>query len=264
MTLISEPILLLFRNRRTLFASLILEGRQSYAGSAGGVAWLFVGPVALMAIYVAIYALVLRVSVPGLSTYQYISALVVGLGAFIGFAQGLSNGMSSLLANKNVLLNTVYPAELLAPKSSILSSVVILIGACVAVVIVGFSDGASATWVILPLLLVAQILFTTGIAYVLSVVSIAVRDIQFATAYVIICLMIASPIAYRPEMVPDALAIVLYINPLSYFIIAYQDAVLGHWPSIGTSLAVFGLSTFSFLGGATFFRATKRAIADRL
>jgi len=55
--------------------------------------------------------------------------------------------------------------------------------------------------------------------------------------------MVLSPIAYTPEMVPASLRPVLILNPLAYFIVAYQNTlILGRLPSLGNVVVMLVLS----------------------
>ena len=83
----------------------------------------------------------------------------------------------------------------------------------------GFYLGRGS-WVLLlvPLFWILQILFVTGLAWVLSLASLVLRDVQQLLAFVMVALLIASPIAYTPEMAPGLLKLLVYVNPLSYFV----------------------------------------------
>ena len=76
-------------------------------------------------------------------------------------------------------------------------------------------------------------------------------------------LMIISPAAYTPEMVPSGLDLLIYFNPLSYFILCFQRIICyGQWPALGVFSIAVALASISFFGGYWFFRKAKFAFFD--
>jgi ABC-type polysaccharide/polyol phosphate export permease len=76
-------------------------------------------------------------------------------------------------------------------------------------------------------------------------------------------LFILSPFAYTPDMVPGPLKAVLWLNPLSYFVLSFQRLLcFGEMPSP----AVFGgsilLGLGFFLAGFSLFQRGKRVFFD--
>ena len=64
-------------------------------------------------------------------------------------------------------------------------------------------------------------------------------------------------------MVPESMKVLLTLNPLAHFIIAYQDLlVFGRLPSLSTMLIVTAMSILTFLMGGVFFARAKRTLID--
>lgn len=63
---------------------------------------------------------------------------------------------------------------------------------------------------------------TGGIVWLLSLAALVVRDIQHFIQYAVMMLAVITPIAYTPTMVPGSLQVLIYVNPLSYFVISMQ------------------------------------------
>ena len=83
------------------------------------------------------------------------------------------------------------------------------------------------------------------------------RDIQHGLGLVIMLLFVLSPFAYTPEMVPAALKPIIYLNPLSYFVLTFQQLICyGTWPDpfVAGGAAILGLGSF-FAGFSVFQRA---------
>jgi len=64
-------------------------------------------------------------------------------------------------------------------------------------------------------------------------------------------------------MVPRSLRALLILNPLAYFVTAYQHVlVLGSLPGLSLSLVLVVMSVGLFLLGGWFFARAKRALID--
>jgi lipopolysaccharide transport system permease protein len=109
----------------------------------------------------------------------------------------------------------------------------------------------------------SHVLFLAGVNWILSLLNVVFRDLQNLIGALLMILLIASPIAYRPEMVPEQLHPLIALNPFAYFVIAYQDVlVLGRVPSLtdGAILGLISLGTFGL--GSWFFPRAKRVLID--
>lgn len=252
-----EALLLIYRNRQLLWRSTVLELKKQYAGSILGVLWAVLGPALLIALYAAIYVVVFQVRPVALTTGQYVLHVMSGLLPFIAFAGALSSGSQSIRASKEVLVSTSYPPELLPIRAVLVAAGPLLFGvpiiAIAAVVIVG----PSWTMLFLPVVIVFQLLFSFGIAWMLSLLTLAVKDIQHVLQYIIISLLIVTPIAYTQDMVPSRVEPILLVNPLYYFVRMYQHALVYQTlPSVEVGIGFLLLGcVISFVGFKVFTRA---------
>lgn len=243
---------------RRLANSVRHDVRQRYAGSHLGVVWAILYPLALLCFYAGIYVFVFKVRVPNLQTEHYTILVMTGLSAVIMFSESLTSGIASLSNQKGLLLNTVFPAELLAPRA-VLASQVPSLAALVLTVVAAIIAGAAspAALIVVPVTWLLLIMFMMGLAWIFSLVSLLVRDISHAVGIVNMAVMILSPMAFTPEMIPDGLRFMLWFNPMSYFILCLQAPIaLGVWPSpvAMVGAAVLGIGMF-FLGRFFFRRA---------
>ena len=123
----------------------------------------------------------------------------------------------------------------------------------VGVLIIGVADIflSQPSWTILlvPFVMVLQIMFVTGLVWILSLTALIMRDIQQILQYVVMMLAFVTPIAYTPAIVPRAVEAIVYFNPLSYFVITFQYLIILNRlpepqiliPMIVSSFVMFGL-----------------------
>ena len=98
-------------------------------------------------------------------------------------------------------------------------------------------------YLMLPILWFAQLLAMAGIGFVLSAVGAYFRDLRDIIQMFCTVGIYTMPICYTPDLVPEPLRFVLYLNPFSYMVWCYQD-VCSH------GYVQFPLAWAVFLGGA--------------
>lgn len=246
-----------------LIAIIRDEVRKKYAGSILGVLWIFIYPALFLALYSSVYLWVFKVKLPEFSNWAYVFHIFCGLVPYIGFSDGIQQGSQSLAANANLLKNTVFPAELISVKT-VLSSQVTYGFMFMVLIVFGAVTGY---FPVRPWFLVmafgAQIFFLLGVTWVLSVLMIAVKDLQYFLNLFLLFLFFSSPIAFAPEMVPAALRFLLYLNPLFYLISLYRMCFFettGLSPVVLTLTPVVSLGVF--LGGFLFFKKIKEMLFE--
>jgi lipopolysaccharide transport system permease protein len=251
-----------FRHQHMLRQSLMSELRQKYAGSVLGSLWMFLYPVCLFSIYVIVYLFIFRVKPPDMTSGQYVVYVLSGLVPFLSFSEALTSGSLSLVSKQSLLVNTVYPSEFIPFQAVLSSHVNIMIGMGLLLFInIVFMGHISSHYLLLPILVIAQIMFVAGIVWVLSIISLVAKDIAQLLPLIIMILMIMSPIAYSPSMVPSSLKFILWCNPFSYFVRAYQDIfVLGEVGINFYGVVIISILVFSL--GYLFFNRVKEAFYD--
>lgn len=99
----------------------------------------------------------------------------------------------------------------------IISTIIILI-LCI------FSD-LGLTWYILlyPLILFVQYILILGISFIVSAITVYIRDLEHIIGVVLMAAFYATPIVYKVEQLPASLQIIMKLNPMTYIIEAYRS-----------------------------------------
>jgi len=239
------------------------EVRSRFAGSLLGAGWALLSPLLILGIYAAVYLLVFRVTVPGLSPSRYVLYVCSGLSLYLMTAEALATGVGSVIANKFLLSSGALPIDLAPAKALLASQSTMLVG--IAVVVVGAVADGSLPWtaVLLPLVWGLYLLGLLGVLWVLSLLQIVLRDLQSFLAIVLMLTLIASPIAYTPAMVPPLLRPIIVLNPFSYWASAVQQIlVLGTVPGPAHVALLVVMSLGGFAAGGAFFGRGKRVLMD--
>lgn len=264
MRFLSEPFQLFWKHRVLLLQTTRNDILIRHAGSVLGMFWLLLYPLMFLGVYAMMYIFIFKVRFHLLETNEYVALIFCGLIPFFGFSEALGTGVSSVVANSNLLKNTLFPIELIPVKAALASQATQIVGTMMLLVVLG-SFGKLTPWaVLLPVIWVSQLMFTIGLLWILSSINVLLRDIQNVVPVFILILMMVSPIAYTEDMVPTNLHPFLIINPLYYIITANQDILmLGHNPR-GTLWIVIAMGLFFFILGYSFFYRMKKVFTDNV
>jgi lipopolysaccharide transport system permease protein len=258
-----RPFASVFRHRSLLLRSVLVEMRHRHAGSVIGVAWIALAPLLLLALYAVVYAVIFRIRPLDMTTAEYVLRISCGLMPVLGFSEALASGTTSLSLNKQVLLNTVFPSELIPVRAVVAGSTSSLVGLGIVLVAATILHGLAFSFLVVPLLFLLQVMLVTGLAWILSLANLVLRDVQHILTFLTIALLVASPIAYTPAMLPPRLSAFVYCNPLSYFVIGYQnliaDSVL---PALGVLSGLVLLGLLALTLGFEVFRRAKQVFLD--
>src|SRR3984957_10659987 len=247
-----------------LFNAVKHDVRQRYAGSVLGSFWALLYPLFMVAFYATIYVVIFRVRVPNLSPEVYTVLVMSGLSAVLMFSESISNGLGAIVNQRSLLLNTVFPAELLPPRSVLASQVPSLVAIVLASIAAVFLGSASPIAIfVVPIAWILLIMFLIGLVWIFSLIALVLRDIQQGVSIINMSMMVLSPMAYTPDMVPSALKFIIWLNPISYFILCLQAPLaLGTWPSPAAMIGSVCLGVCSFFLGIAFFRRARFAFVD--
>jgi len=250
--------------RQRLLDGVIHDVRQKYVGSVLGVFWVVLFPLLQLSIYAGLYTIIFRVRVAGLGEWGYVLLVFSGLVPLLAFNEILNAATSSLSANKNLLLNTVFPAELIPLRAGLTAHVSSLFG-LTATLLLGYVQGRTG-WeaaVFVPIFWVLLVMFAISIGWMFSLLALVAKDIQHGLGLISMLLIVLSPFAYTPEMVPTLLKPIIYLNPLSYFVLTFQSLICyGTMPDLVPMVGAVVLGVGGFLMSFTLFQRAKSVFFD--
>jgi lipopolysaccharide transport system permease protein len=119
----------------------------------------------------------------------------------------------------------------------------------------------SVIW--LPLLIVPQILFTTGLCWILAATGVYVRDLGQIAGYVLTLWFFLTPICYPESQLPPQAIPFLRFNPLFVLVRGYRAVFLeNHAPSITGVLGLWVVSLAVAVVGYAWFHRLRKSFAD--
>jgi ABC-type polysaccharide/polyol phosphate export permease len=257
----------LLRYRPLIEAMVRRDLSQRYAGSLLGLGWTILFPLAQFGLYYLLFNVILRVQ-PG-QAYQGISFafwLLPGMLPWFLVGEVLQRSTGLLVDRAGLITKNVFPSELL----SVISVAVALIHHLVALGLIlvlqwVFKLPVTASLFLLPLYLALGTLMCLGISWLLSALTVFLRDLGQFVGLVVMAWSICTPIMYPVDRVPSGMAWAFKLNPLYHLVQGYRVALLSRVPVSlpgAAFLAFFSLAIL--LTGGLVFRRLKPAFPDVL
>jgi len=256
----------LLRHRDLIRMLTVDEVKRAYAGSMLGWLWVLLKPALVVGLYGVLFGFVFQTRSGHVRTdLEYFLVLLTGLLPWLAFSEAVLAASSSITANTALVTRTVFPIEIL-PISRVFGAMVsglialgLLVGIMAALHQVGWAI------VLLPFLIMMQVIFTLGLAWVLSAVNVAVRDTSQMLPLALMGWMFLSPVVYTREMVPTWLAAVFSFNPMSYFLDGYRSILLTKvFPTACLWGEICGIALGAFLFGYWVFSKMRITMAELL
>jgi lipopolysaccharide transport system permease protein len=252
----------LYQYRRVLLATTMNEIRARYAGTALGLVWAVLYPFLFLGLYAVVYILILRVRAGELAPIDYVLLIFSGLVPFLGFAEALGSGIPAVIANKNLVRNTLFPLELIPARNVLAATFTLTIGLSLLHIVIWLKGDFYSTQLFTPVIVILQVMFTLGLIWFLSALTVFIKDLAQIVGVLVLFLMLASPIAYTDAMIPDRIRPFMYFNPLYFMIELYRGAIFEGRIDWGLALRFSLLSCASFVFGFWFFSRLKPLLAD--
>jgi lipopolysaccharide transport system permease protein len=228
-----------------------------YAGSAGGLAWTILQPLAQLGIFAFVFSQVFRATVPPeYPGVTYTAFVAAALWPWIMFSEAVQRGMAAVAGNAGLIRKVALPSELFVYASVV---------ACYAVHLAGFAGvlivlrlmGQNIHLTAIPvalLLMIPYLLLATGIGLALGALHTLLRDVEHGTGLVLTIVFYATPILYPLSIVPESWRGALRASPLAYLSERLREVLLTG-PSLRLTDAGVALACLAvFAAGLWMFR----------
>jgi ABC-2 type transport system permease protein len=245
------------------------EFKLKFFGSVLGYAWQVMKPLLLFAVMYAFFVKIAHVGRGGKPSEQFYGVQLLGSIVLFTFFQEATGGAVRCVVDRENLVRKIQFPRLAIPLAMVLLSFFNLIMNLVVVLIFALASGVRPmlSWVELPLILAMLVVFSTGLAMLLSALFVRFRDMQpiweVATQIIFYGSPVIIPIAtIREKLYTHPLLYHLYmLNPLATIFQQFRHAIVTHatasagaaigsWAGllepIGIVIAVFALGFWVF------------------
>ena len=222
----------LYNYRELLKTNVKKEIRGKYKNSFLGVLWSFLNPLLQIVVYAVVFQLILK----------------------------------NTKENYAIIKKVYFPREILPISIVTSEAVTFLISTLIIIGFVVFGGiGISKYIIFYPLVLLAQYLLLIAISFIVSSISVYVRDLQHLIGVVLQLLFYATPIVYAAEAIPDNFKWMLNINPMTYVITGYRDIFYNQTMiDVVPLLILIAVSIVACIIGYLIFNKLQKGFAEQL
>ena len=244
------------RNRALFTNFFRRELTTRYLGSATGLLWALVHPLALLAVYYFVVTFVFRAANP--AGNDFLPFVAVALWPWLAAQEGLQRATVSLAGYAGLIRKVAFPHEL-AVYASIAATLALQFAGYLAVLVVLAAFGEPIHFegllIAVPLWMVLAIALT-GIALFLAALQVFIRDVEHVLMPVLMILMYLTPILYPLTLVPAPVRPWVAANPFGWLVDRLRDALLDGRLALqwGDSVALAGAFALFFAGRWVFRR----------
>jgi ABC-type polysaccharide/polyol phosphate export permease len=230
------------------------ELRTRYLGSATGLAWALVHPLALLAVYYVVFTHIFRVG--GLATGSFLAFVAVALWPWLAAQEALQRGTVSLASYSGLIRKAAFPHATIV-HASVAATLALQFAGYVVVLavlrVLGEPVRLEGLLLAVPLWLVMAIA-VTGLVLALAALQVFLRDVEHVLMPLLMMLMYLTPILYPLAVVPEWLRPWVAGNPFGWLVTRMRDALLegrlapqwGDLVALGVALALYALGLAMF------------------
>lgn len=205
-----------------LLLQLSKRGIQSrYRGSVLGMFWSLLTPLLMLLVYSFVFSVVFKAkwNHPGAEDANFGVILFSGMIIHALFSEPMVLSSTSITSNTQYVKKVVFPLEIMAWSTIIVASFQALISFIILIVFMLFSGMTiHPTILLFPLVVAPLILFSVGLGWILSSLTVFVRDIAQLVGIVSIIALFISPVFYPVDRLPLVWQSLIYLNPISYIV----------------------------------------------
>ncbi|MFH1073480.1 MAG: ABC transporter permease [Candidatus Firestonebacteria bacterium] len=228
-----------------------------------GIAWAVFSPLTMMLIFSFVFN---RMAPIPTGKIPYPLFVYCGLVAWYLFANSLSSSVPVLVSNSSLVTKVYFPREVF-PLSLVFSKLVDFFIALAILFILlpffGIKFTLALFW--LPVILIVQLAFTSGMALLLSMGNLFFRDVKYIFDSVIILWMFATSVIYPIKSANPAINNLLALNPMIPVIDAYRNVIFdGALLNAGPFLAAATIAFLVLLVGLGLFHKMEYLFAERI
>jgi lipopolysaccharide transport system permease protein len=239
------------------------ELKLRYHSTAFGYLWSVLSPLAFATIFFVVFKIVMRIKIE-----HYALFLITGLFPWQWFSNSATASNYFFLDNRSLIKKIRFPRHFLVMAGVLNDMIHFVISIPVIVAfMLHYHIYPSTTWIfLLPLLVIVQFLFTTGIALTLASCNLFFRDLERMTLIGVTFWFYLTPVIYSVAMIPEHYRWVVlygkYANPMAPIIICWREMFLNGTAPLTMVAAACGWAALAFGVGWWIYRSLQWRFAE--
>jgi lipopolysaccharide transport system permease protein len=252
--------------RDLLYNLVVRDLKVRYKHSALGFFWSLLNPILLMAVFTFVFTQLLPSdrTRPAFPIF-FLSALL----PWNWCASSVAGTLSSIVNNGHLIKKVYFPREML-PMSVVLANMINFALSIPALLLfmIFLRPNFQPTLLYLPLLILTQALFLTGLGFFLSALNVFFRDTSVLVEVGLSAWFFLTPIIYdAKDVAGDYVNLMYYLNPMASIIANYRD--IFYYTDVSSPDPLFMLrtlvtSTILCALGYLFFMRLSRSFGEEI
>jgi len=245
----------LIKYRQLILTLVSRELKAKYRGTVLGFLWSFMNPLLLVVVYSVVFGFIFQPRYADMEKPIFYSLFFFsGILPWTWFSSSLLESSNVLMIHGPMIKKIQFPVEVL-PIMVVTSNMVhFLLGLPILIISYLVLGKALTAWVLfLPVALLVQFIFTMGLAFLISALTVHFRDIKDILVNLLTLWFFSTPIIYpfsfHTIQNSKVLKTLLALNPMTHIIEAYQFTFfygdLPHYKRLSITVLV-GLVFFFF------------------
>ena len=220
---------------RELVRNLVARDLKArYKNSVLGFFWSLVNPLLMMAVFTVVFTYMM----PNHSVRHFPVFLLCAILPWNFFTASIMGSITSIVGNAHLIKKVYFPREVL-PLSNVLSNLVNFLLALIVLIAALFAVGIGLTpWaLLLPVIIFVQLLFTLGLALMLSTINVFYRDVGMIMDVLLLAWFFLTPVMYPIDILPQEAVflgmalpvrrLTYILNPMASLIASYRSILYG-------------------------------------
>ena len=231
-----------------------------YKRSVLGVLWSILYPLLMMSVMALIFSHMFKFNMEGVNFLVY---LMTGLVIFNYFSEATNNCLTAITGNFS-LINKVYIPKYIFPLAKCLFAGINFLFTLIPLFLIVFITGDKVEgtkcylniyYLLIPFIFLCTLMFTLGVGYFLSTLTVFVRDVIYIWGILLTILNYFTPIFYPIAVLPSWLQVIIKFNPLYLYIHSIREIILySQMPTMRTLIAVFLSGFITMIIGMYIFK----------
>ncbi|HNZ67368.1 MAG: ABC transporter permease [Planctomycetes bacterium] len=238
---------------------------MKYKGSTLGLAWSLAHPLLMLTVYTIVFTKIFK-AISEDPTVPYSLFLLSGMATYNIFRETVFSSCMLFINNKNYVKKIIFPLEIL-PMTKAISCLIFGLFWFILLFfgLIIFTNKLSWNILFFPLILIPLVIFSTGISYFSSSITVYLRDFEHVVSVLLQALFFLTPICYSTRNFTPKMIWYLRLNPMALIVEESRRVFLYGQPPNWKMLGMMFLgSLICFQLGFYWFRLTKKGFANIL
>jgi lipopolysaccharide transport system permease protein len=217
---------------RELIRNLVIRDlKVRYKNSVLGILWSLLNPLMMTVVFTVVFTLMVPSDIEKFPVF-----FMCGFLPWTFFSASVMGATGSIVSNANLIKKVYFPREIL-PLCDVLSNLVNFLLSLVVLfaMLAVFRVRITPAVLMLPLIILVQVMFVSGMAFLLSAANVFYRDTQHILEIVIQAWFFLTPVFYPITILPKSKEILgltidvqlwaRRLNPMASLVASYRDVL---------------------------------------